>query len=74
MDPCLSALKRTPPSLTAETLTTLVRASDDPDVISALSSPAVIDALSAKARSTPEREEELTEVLLSQQVFLAAMD
>ncbi|KAE8305954.1 hypothetical protein GL50803_00137679 [Giardia duodenalis] len=72
MDPCLSALKRTPPSLTAETLTTLVRASDDPDVISALSSPAVIDALSAKARSTPEREEELTEVLLSQQVFLAA--
>ncbi|EFO61470.1 Hypothetical protein GLP15_5082 [Giardia lamblia P15] len=72
MDDCFSALKRTPPSLTAETLTALIRASDDPGVISTLSSPNFIDALSAKARSTPEREEELMEVLLSQQVLLAA--
>ena len=72
LDRCLAALGSTLPSLTAEALTALMQAADDPRVVSALSSPGVLGALSEKARATPGCEEELTEVLLSQQVLLAA--
>lgn len=50
----------------------LLQNSDDPSVVSALSSSSVIEALSEKARSTPTQDEDLTAVILSQQLLLAA--